>query len=271
MQESSSLASQPETLFFNQRLDHFDLQEDRTFKQQYFVDRSYTQNDPRAPIFLMLGGESPSSPSMVTSRAMSMYAKKFNALQVGLEHRYYGKSQPFDQLTTANMKWLSSQQALADAAALVAYLRTLNPNYNPPVITFGCSYSGALAAWFRMKYPQVTLASVASSAPVQAVADFKEYLEVVDKSLGYFSGPECSTTIAMATDHIQELLNSYTGRVELETKFKTCSPLADTKDTPTFLQNLMGNWQGLVQYGTFLASVPSLSPIPRIIDFALFE
>lgn len=70
--------------------------------------------------------------------------------------------------------------------------------YNAPnslVVTFGCSYSGALAAWFRMKYPEsaivffirpfmrdsnanvvVTVGSIAGSAPVHAVADFYEYM-----------------------------------------------------------------------------------------------
>jgi hypothetical protein len=43
---------------------------------------------------------------------------------------------------------------------------------------------GALAAWFRLKYPHVTYASVASSAPVEATLDFFEYLDVVDQSLG---------------------------------------------------------------------------------------
>jgi hypothetical protein len=49
--------------------------------------------------------------------------------------------------------------------------------------------TGALAAWFRLKYPHVTYASVASSAPVEATLDFFEYLDVVDQSLGESPSP----------------------------------------------------------------------------------
>ena len=223
------------------------MQDDRTWVQRYFVQDNVWAGDG-APIFLALGGESPSSDTMVTGRAMTMYATKHKALQVGIEHRYYGESQPFEQLTTENLKWLSSQQALADAAALIKYIKKAYNAPNSPVITFGCSYSGALSAFFRLKYPHITLGSVASSAPVEAMLDFHQYLEVVDKSLTYFSGAECSATIASATQTIQQKLTSASGRSELAAKFKVCDALEADLDISTFMQNLMGNWQGLVQY-----------------------
>ena len=42
------------------------------------------------------------------------------------------------------------------------------------VISFGGSYPGNLAAWFRLKYPSVTHGSVASSAPIIAKTNFFE-------------------------------------------------------------------------------------------------
>ena len=47
---------------------------------------------------------------------VQVLAKKFGAAMVTLEHRYYGKSNPFDSLTTENLKFLSSKQALYDLA-----------------------------------------------------------------------------------------------------------------------------------------------------------
>jgi hypothetical protein len=48
-------------------------------------------------------------------------AKKFGAALVSPEHRYYGKSSPFKSLTTENLRFLSSKQALFDLAVFRQY------------------------------------------------------------------------------------------------------------------------------------------------------
>ena len=52
---------------------------------------------------------------------MSVMAKKFGAALVSPEHRYYGKSSPFEDLTTENLRFLSSKQALSDLAVFRQY------------------------------------------------------------------------------------------------------------------------------------------------------
>lgn len=95
-------------------------------------------------------------------------------MYISLEHRYYGESLPFLKFTAENLQWLSSQQALADAAYFIdQHNKTID---SPgPWIVFGCSYSGALSAWFRAKYPNSVIASVAPSGPVYANANFTQY------------------------------------------------------------------------------------------------
>jgi hypothetical protein len=44
-----------------------------------------------------------------------------------------------------------------------------------PWFFFGGSYSGALSAWFRLKFPHLTCGSLASSAVVLAIQDFTEF------------------------------------------------------------------------------------------------
>jgi hypothetical protein len=44
-----------------------------------------------------------------------------------------------------------------------------------PWITVGGSYPGAMAAWFRSKYPHLTVGSISSSGVVLAVEDFKMF------------------------------------------------------------------------------------------------
>lgn len=42
-------------------------------------------------------------------------------------------------------------------------------------ITIGGSYSGALSAWFRLKYPHLTIGAVSSSGVVNAIYDFTAF------------------------------------------------------------------------------------------------
>ena len=91
-----------------------------------------------------------------------------------LEHRYYGQSLPFKEqsLSWQNLKYLNSEQALKDLAYFMNAMKK-NQNYGitdkTPWITMGGSYPGALSAWFRYKYPHLTIGAIASSAVVLAV------------------------------------------------------------------------------------------------------
>jgi len=176
------------------------------------------------------------------------YAKTYRAMMVAVEHRFYGESSPFPELSTKHLRYLSADQALADLAIFISWLIQEYNTESSPVITFGGSYSGALTAWFRLKYPQITIASVASSAPVNAVLDFYQYLQVVDQSLDYFSGKRCNELISEATNQIQQLLKTASGQSRLQSLFNLCAPFSSVLDQYTFMEALMGNWQGVVQY-----------------------
>jgi hypothetical protein len=153
----------------------------------------------------MICGEGPCNG--ITNNYISVLAKKFDAGIVSLEHRYYGKSSPFKSLATKNLKYLSSKQALSDLATFRQYYQdSLNVKFNRssnvenPWFFFGVSYSGALSAWFRLKFPHLTCGSLASSAVVRAVYEFPEF----DQQIAESAGPECETAL-QETNKLLEL------------------------------------------------------------------
>ena len=50
---------------------------------------------------------------------------------------------------------------------------------NNPWVIVGGSYAGALSAWFRSKYPHLTIGSISSSGVVLAIEDFKMFDEQI--------------------------------------------------------------------------------------------
>ena len=56
------------------------------------------------------------------------------------------------------------EQALADYALVIKTVKETVYNTEQPVVAFGGSYGGMLAAWLRMKYPASVQGAIAVSA-----------------------------------------------------------------------------------------------------------
>lgn len=101
------------------------------------------------------------------------------------------------------------------------------------VVTVGGSYPGNLAAWFRLKYPSVTVGSIASSAPLTAQTNFKEYMDVVGQSIIHFSGQKCFNAFQLAAEIIANLALQGIGSGGmqlLEKDFQTCGSITSELD-----------------------------------------
>ena len=92
-----------------------------------------------------------------------------------LEHRFYGDSQPFDDWSMDSLRYLSSEEAMADLAYFLGEMNLDDPTRKTLVI--GGSYPGALSAWFRARYPTIAFASWSSSGVVQPIVDFWQFDE----------------------------------------------------------------------------------------------
>lgn len=102
-----------------------------------------------------------------------MLGAEHNANLYVLEHRFYGESQPFLDWSAYHLRWLSSEQAMADLAYFLGTMNLDDPTRQTVVI--GGSYPGALSAWFRSRYPHLAMASWSSSGVVQPIVDFWQF------------------------------------------------------------------------------------------------
>lgn len=110
------------------------------------------------------------------------------------------------------MQYLNSEQALKDLAYFTEELtRTkLYKIKNNPWISIGGSYPGALSAWYRYKYPHMTIGAIASSAVVDAFADFPQFDEQIFISANK-SGDYCWKAINDTSSHVESLILSEEG------------------------------------------------------------
>ncbi|KAI1436300.1 serine carboxypeptidase S28 [Xylaria sp. CBS 124048] len=195
---------------FNQLLDHDDTSKG-TFKQRYWWNAEFFEED--GPIFLFNPGESDASHFagyLENGTLPGYYAQQFKGAVIILEHRYWGKSRPFDTLTTETLQYLNLPNSIHDLtyfakniAAPFCQGSTCNSSENPWIL-MGGSYSGALAAWTSQLDPGVFHAYHASSAVVQAIYDFWEYYRPIAEGLP----GNCSANAQAAIRHVDKVLAS---------------------------------------------------------------
>ncbi|XP_017295714.1 thymus-specific serine protease [Kryptolebias marmoratus] len=233
-----------------QPLDHFNRQDMNTFPQRFFVNEAYWQR-PDGPVFLFIGGEGPIYEFDVLTGHHVTMAKEHGALLLAVEHRFYGNSINLDGLKTENLADLSSQQALADLAGFHRYIsQSFNLSGGNTWISFGGSYSGALSAWFRGKFPSLVYGAVASSAPVEAKLDFSAYTNVVGLSLmnEEVGGSEkCRAKVQEAFAAVEAALMSGNSS-QLAKDFGCCQNPKNPDDQMELMQNLADIIMGTVQY-----------------------
>jgi pimeloyl-ACP methyl ester carboxylesterase len=213
--ESSGAA--PVVSTFDQMVDHFPKpglkSRNLTFKQRYFIDSSFAENE-NSPVLLYICGESTcEGPSEVPF--LNRLAKKYRAHRVALEHRFYGDSQPFETLTPEHLRYLSMEQAIEDLAVFQRYAQSAL-KLKGKWIAIGGSYPGELSAFYRMKHPELVVGALASSAPVFAKADFFEY----DRHVARVADPSCLRAIQTVVNEVEGRLASEPSRTEVKQLFQ---------------------------------------------------
>jgi Serine carboxypeptidase S28 len=128
--------------FIEQSLDNFNPQDTRRWKMRYYENDAYFQ--PGGPLFIYLGGEWGISPQSITQGTLIVeMAQEMGGNLFYTEHRYYGQSRPTANTTTENLRYLTIDQALADIAQFISYIKASKSDYkDSEVILVGASYSG---------------------------------------------------------------------------------------------------------------------------------
>eukprot|EP01122_Echinamoeba_exundans_P004014 TRINITY_DN1404_c0_g1_i2.p1 TRINITY_DN1404_c0_g1~~TRINITY_DN1404_c0_g1_i2.p1 ORF type:complete len:327 (-),score=27.20 TRINITY_DN1404_c0_g1_i2:53-1033(-) len=109
-------------------------------------------------------------------------------------------------------------------------MKRSDPRFAGPWLVLGCSYSGALSAWFRTKYPHLVVGSVAPSAPVWAVWDFYQFFD----NFAQQAPSSCVSATQAATDKMTLLLQTSAGRRSLAAAFNACEPFDSDADIFNF-------------------------------------
>ena len=224
--------------FFEQKLNHKSTSP-VTFKQRYFIDSGYAEGD-NAPVFYIICGEWNCAGTGSYSFVENL-AKKFKGHLVALEHRFYGESLPTRKLTTQSLKTLNLESAIEDLKTFQLHLmktRGLTGKW----ISAGGSYAGTLAAFYRLKHPELIAGSLASSAPVKMKNEFREYDAHIAKVVNATS---CGDKVREAVKLIEDKLETPEGELEVKTLFSS----TELKNNRDFLYVVADMLAAAVQYG----------------------
>lgn len=247
-----------------QRLDHFDPNNRANWTQRYLMNGEHFQ--PGGVIFLFLAGEWTITPYRLEFSLMEEMSRELNGYMFYLEHRYYGESRPTEDVSDANLRFLSTEQALADVAHFVTHIKSnsVTPGaQDSPVIVIGGHYSASLAVWFRQKYPHLALGAWASAAPLESVVDHFQFKELAGAVYRHVGGNECYDTMERGFLQAEQMIADGEDD-EVEEIFHLCGELDSEQDIQIFFATMSAFYSILAQFDQF-EEFPSIAEVCNII------
>lgn len=217
-----------------------------TFAQRFWFDASYYEEG--GPVILLDGGETNAEDRLpfLAHGILNILAKETHGIGIILEHRYYGKSFPFDDLSISSLKYLNTRESLDDSAYFSQHLRLPAHEHldltapGTPWIYYGGSYAGAKAAFMIKLYPELIWGSLASSAVIHAQVDFWEYYEPIRIHAPQY----CIEPLIIITRSIDRiLLSNDTMAIEVLKDVFGLGNLSDHRDFVNVLASPLGSWQ----------------------------
>lgn len=221
---------------------------DAKFNLRYWFDASHYQAG--GPVIVLQSGEDDGTDRLpyLQKGILAQLAEATHGIGVVLEHRYYGTSFPTPDLSTENLRFLTTQQALADEAYFAQHVvfegfeHVDLTSKTTAYIGYGGSYAGAFNAFLRVQYPEVFWGTISSSGVVEAIYDYWAYYEPVAQ----YGPADCIKAQRTLTHIVDNILIGHRSSPALTTQLKTAFGLENVTYTNDFANVLsfgIGNWQ----------------------------
>lgn len=140
-------------------------------------------------------------------------------------------------LTTENLRYLTIDQALADLAYFISYVKSKyipNDIKYTPVILVGYQYGGGLVTWFRQKYSHLVTGAWASSATLLAKVNNYGYNEIVGDVYRKIGGSKCYDFIENGFEAFDRMIGNNKS-AELSKMLGLCTDMGRELSASTFL------------------------------------
>lgn len=134
--------------------------------------------------------------------------QNFNGIGVVLENRWYGTSCPYNTSTTDQLRYLTTEQVIADFdlfARKVSLPGVENINApTTPWITYGGSYPGALSAFTVKTYGNTFFGGISSSGVIHGQIEYPQWYDPIE----LLAPQDCVASINNIVDKIDGLIDS---------------------------------------------------------------
>lgn len=203
---------------------------DDFFNLRYWLDTSFYR--PGGPVIVLHSGEFTSEGRLpyLEHGIANILANATGGVALVMEHRYYGTSWPVPNTTLENMRFLDTEQALADTAYFAQHvtfpgLEHVNlTSEHAPWVIYGGSYAGAFAALTRKLYPDVYWGGISSSGVPMVIEDFWQYFE----AFRYFAPEGCSEVTQKLVHVVDNIL--FSGKRDEVCRLKELFHLGELED-----------------------------------------
>ncbi|KIM91231.1 hypothetical protein PILCRDRAFT_59170 [Piloderma croceum F 1598] len=236
------------TYYFDQLIDHTNPGLG-IFKQRYW--HTWEWYEPGGPIILSTPGEinADGFEGYLTNKTINgQIAQQQKGATIVLEHRFYGQSNPYNNLSVQSLQVHTIQQAIEDLVYFAENVKLAMPggdNVTPdvaPWILIGGSYAGALTAWTMTNKPGVFWAGYSSSGVVEALVDFWAYYEPIRQ----YMPKNCSADVEAVTAYVDEVFTNGTDDAVAALKSNWgMGNVSHLDDIVSALRNQIADWQEL--------------------------